>query len=102
MYTLISLASTARYGSFVIAFCLLMSGCNHNTDSLALGTLERDRITLSATANEIITAIHVKEGQWVSRGTPLLELDSSELASRKPHPLELSCQRQHNIKRYAP
>ncbi|NIB39205.1 HlyD family efflux transporter periplasmic adaptor subunit [Pseudomaricurvus alkylphenolicus] len=59
-----------------MAICLLLlAACNQDQQQQALGTVERDRIRLSATAAEVITAIHVSEGQQVSAGTPLLQLD---------------------------
>lgn len=45
--------------------------------SLALGTLERDRVTLSATASELIVAQPVAEGSNVSAGTLLVQLDTT-------------------------
>ena len=61
---------------FVIA--LMLTNCSDSDDgSLALGTLERDRITLSATAAEVITALPVREGNRVSRGDLLVELDNN-------------------------
>ncbi|MDR2215044.1 MAG: HlyD family efflux transporter periplasmic adaptor subunit [Nevskiaceae bacterium] len=51
----------------------------------ALGTLEWDRLSLPSPAAERITAIEVREGQRVSAGTPLLQLEltrtQSELAA---------------------
>lgn len=53
----------------------LLSACNGDTPAQALGTLERDRIVLKATANEIITAQPVLEGTLVAAGTLLVQLD---------------------------
>lgn len=61
---------------------LLVFGAVHYFNSieeenahLALGTLERDRVTLSATAPEIITSQPVAEGSAVTKGTLLVQLD---------------------------
>lgn len=56
---------------------LLTSGCSREPDSQALGTLERDRITLSATSNEIIRQLPVREGQPVHIGDILVKLDDT-------------------------
>lgn len=54
---------------------LLLAGCADTHDSEALGTLERDRIVLKATANEIILSEPVPQGTMVTAGTVLVQLD---------------------------
>ena len=54
---------------------IAVSGCGAGSTPQALGTLERDRIVLKATANEIITSQPVPEGTVVSAGTLLVQLD---------------------------
>jgi HlyD family secretion protein len=54
---------------------LLIAGCAYKSAEEALGTLERDRIVLKATASEIILNEPVPEGTKVSAGTLLVELD---------------------------
>ncbi|MEZ5502732.1 MAG: ATP-binding cassette domain-containing protein [Halioglobus sp.] len=54
---------------------LLVAGCADKNANEALGTLERDRIVLKATASEIITAEPVPEGTMVAAGTLLVQLD---------------------------
>lgn len=44
---------------------------------LALGTLERDRVTLAATAAELIVSQPVEEGSHVEAGTLLVQLDTT-------------------------
>lgn len=44
---------------------------------LALGTLERDRVTLAATAAELIVSQPVTEGSHVEPGTLLVQLDTT-------------------------
>jgi HlyD family secretion protein len=56
---------------------LLLAGCVDQKPSEALGTLERDRIILKATADEIILAEPVQEGTMVTAGTLLVQLDDS-------------------------
>ncbi|GAB3343280.1 HlyD family secretion protein [Marilutibacter aestuarii] len=48
----------------------------------ALGTLERDRITLPAPAAERIVAIDVREGQVVRAGERILQLETTRTRSR--------------------
>lgn len=45
--------------------------------SIALGTVERDRVTLAATAAEIITSEPIAEGSSVTAGTLLVQLDTT-------------------------
>ncbi len=52
-----------------------LCGCKDTSLHQALGTLERDRVVLKATANEVITALPIKEGQTVTAGTLLVQLD---------------------------
>jgi len=61
-----------------LAVLFLLSACTEQDDSRqALGTLERDRVTLSATAAEVITALPVPEGSAVAEGDLLVQLDSA-------------------------
>ncbi|WP_420028997.1 HlyD family secretion protein [Photobacterium halotolerans] len=62
---------------FMVLTLLLLVGCDNRPSSLALGTLERDRITLTATANEIIRDMPVAEGQPVQAGEVLVRLDTT-------------------------
>jgi HlyD family secretion protein len=54
---------------------LLLASCANKSANEALGTLERDRIVLKATANEIILEEPVPEGTKVTAGTLLVQLD---------------------------
>ena len=64
-------------GALLGCAILLLAACSQNADTLALGTLERDLIRLSATASEIITEVYVDEGGRVKQGDLLLQLDNS-------------------------
>lgn len=61
---------------------LLLAGCTDDSAHEALGTLERDRIILKATAGEIITAEPVAEGTMVTAGTLLVQLDDTRQQAR--------------------
>lgn len=60
----------------IILPLLVLFGCTPQENTQALGSLERDRISLTATANEIIEQIDVQEGQAVHQGDVLLTLSS--------------------------
>lgn len=62
--------------TIILFFPLLLAGCMREPSSQALGTLERDRVTFSATANEIIRDLPVREGNTVKQGDVLVRLDS--------------------------
>jgi len=58
----------------IVAF---LGACGDRRGSQALGTLERDRITLKATAAEIVAARPVREGSQVKAGDLLIQLDDT-------------------------
>jgi HlyD family secretion protein len=53
-----------------------LAGCTSSEPSLLLGTLERERVTVTAQATERITRIDVAEGDDVHAGDPILSLDA--------------------------
>jgi HlyD family secretion protein len=62
--------------ALVIGVVVFLVNRNKATEPrLALGTLERDRVTLAATAPELITQQPVVEGSAVSKGMLLVQLD---------------------------
>ncbi len=50
--------------------------CSESSERLALGTLERDRIAHTATANEVVVELPVAAGTEVTKGTLLVKLDT--------------------------
>lgn len=62
--------------SIAALLTLLLSACTPDAPPQALGTLERDRITFSATSNEIIRELPVAEGDPVKMGDVLVKLDT--------------------------
>ena len=62
--------------SIASLLALLLSACSAENPPQALGTLERDRITFSATSNEIIRELPIAEGEHVKVGDVLVKLDS--------------------------
>ena len=63
---------------FLAGLSLFLLGCSDDETATILGTLERDRITLRATASEIITEINVQQGMMVEPGQKILQLDNSK------------------------
>ena len=53
-----------------------MGGCSDESADVIVGTLERDRLELTAETNEPIVAVLVKEGDAVQAGAVLLQLDA--------------------------
>ncbi len=68
----------------VLSMSLLLAACVDD-GGIAVGTLERDRIELIASVSEVITEIHVREGDVVARGDLLMQQDvrisAAELAA---------------------
>ena len=69
-----------RNAWMALAF-LLLAACDPAPPA-ALGTLERDRISLPAPVSERIAAIAVREGDRVAAGDTLLELESARSDAR--------------------
>lgn len=59
-----------------------LQGCGSERGNTALGTIERDRISLVASAAEIIIAQPVEEGTFVKQGTLLVQLDERRQNAR--------------------
>ncbi|WP_204112419.1 HlyD family secretion protein [Shimia biformata] len=55
----------------------LLDSCKGGDDGLALGIVERERVTHIATMSEIITELPVEEGSEVERGDVLVRLDDT-------------------------
>ncbi|MGL5390332.1 MAG: HlyD family secretion protein, partial [Shewanella sp.] len=60
---------------------LFLLGCNDAAPRV-FGTVERDRLTLTAPVGELISQIYVAEGAKVLAGAPLLELDATSAKAR--------------------
>lgn len=63
-----------RHISVVAVLALSIAACTSETPH-ALGTLEYDRVTLPAPTSERIARIDVREGQRVTAGQPLMQLE---------------------------
>lgn len=61
---------------------LILTACDDRPQNIALGTLERDRIAHTATTNEVVTELPVKQGSQVTKGTVLVKLDDTLQAAQ--------------------
>jgi HlyD family secretion protein len=57
---------------------LLLAACTPDEGTVALGSLERDRVALTATAAEVLVDLPVAQGTFVEKGTVLARLDPTE------------------------
>ncbi|GAB2646923.1 HlyD family secretion protein [Vibrio panuliri] len=64
---------------------ITLAACTPIEKEKALGTLERDRVTFSATANEIIRELPIKEGSIVGKGDVLVRLDNKNQQALLAH-----------------
>ena len=55
---------------------VIACGCDTQPPAQALGTIERDRVTLTATSSEVITHLPIREGEQVQIGDVLVQLDT--------------------------
>lgn len=64
----------------IVLFVIVSSlfGCEDVPSQIALGTLERDRIAHTATANEVIIDLPLEQGVHVSKGDVLVQLDTRQ------------------------
>jgi HlyD family secretion protein len=65
-----------------LAVVLQMAGCDRESSTFMVGTLERDRIELKVESNEPIVSIHVADGQKVTPGTLVLAQDPARAEAR--------------------
>ena len=61
----------------IAALPAVLDRCSGTDTSVALGVLARDRVALTATANEIVVDLPVAEGTLVKAGDTLVQLDDS-------------------------
>ncbi|MEX0349375.1 MAG: HlyD family secretion protein [Paracoccaceae bacterium] len=62
----------------------ILDRCSGSDTSVALGVLARDRVALTATANEVVVDLPVAEGTLVQAGDTLVQLDGT-LQTAKLH-----------------
>lgn len=64
--------------ALIISISSMLAACTGEEGNVALGTLERDRVALTATANEVLIELPVAQGTFVQKGTVLAQLDPAE------------------------
>ncbi len=62
----------------IIIAIFLTSSCTTENERLALGSLERNRISQTATKSEIVVSQPIKPGSFVKKGTLLVQLDNTQ------------------------
>ncbi len=63
---------------FISVILIFICACEKNQEHIALGTIERDRIALTATVNEVVVELPVAQGTKVEKGTLLVRLDDTQ------------------------
>ncbi|WP_108945000.1 HlyD family secretion protein [Shewanella halifaxensis] len=61
----------------IVSVLFLLTACDSGSTSMALGSLERQRIALTATTNEVVVSLPVAQGSQVTQGTVLVQLDDT-------------------------
>lgn len=61
----------------VFSLAVMLLGCNNDSQHLALGTLERDRIAHTAVTNEVVIELPVLAGSMVTKGMLLVRLNDT-------------------------
>jgi len=73
---------TVVHLSWVLLAAGALAACQRNAPVGVVGTLEWDRVELTADAAESIVAIEVREGEAVAAGQTLLQLDARRVQAR--------------------
>lgn len=79
------------------AVLVLLAACARQSPPPAVGTLERHRFEIAATAAEQIIAMPVREGQAVKQGDVVAQLDASSLAANRASVAAQSSQATHRL-----
>ena len=80
-----------------IATLVLLPACTREQSAPAVGTLERHRFEIAATAAEQIVAMPVREGQAVKQGELVAQLDSGSLAANRASLAAQASQLRHRL-----
>jgi HlyD family secretion protein len=80
-----------------IVALILAAACSRDSRTPAVGTIERHRFEIAATAAELILAMPVREGQVVRQGELVAQLDSGSLAANRASVAAQVSQLQHRL-----
>jgi len=75
----------------------LLAACGREQRAPAVGTLERHRFEIAATAAEQIVAMPVREGQAVKQGDVVAQLDGGSLAANRASVAAQASQLKHRL-----
>ncbi|MBS0388778.1 MAG: biotin/lipoyl-binding protein, partial [Proteobacteria bacterium] len=75
----------------------MLAACAREQQAPAVGTLERHRFEIAATAAEQIVAMPVREGQAVKQGELVAQLDSGSLAANRASVAAQANQLRHRL-----
>tara|TARA_R110002153_G_scaffold99102_1_gene234337 strand:+ start:26575 stop:27546 length:972 start_codon:yes stop_codon:yes gene_type:complete len=89
-----------KYVIVILATLLACLGCEDDSPSLALGTLERDRIAHTATANEVVVALPIARGARVNVGDVLVQLDNRQQSALTVKAQAYVAEAQANLEKY--
>src|ERR1700704_735299 len=88
--------SALRVGLAVVVV-ILAAACSRDARTPAVGTIERHRFEIAATATEQILAMPVREGQVVKQGELVAQLDGGSLAANRASVAAQVSQLQHRL-----
>jgi HlyD family secretion protein len=88
---------TALRASCVCVAATLLAACSRHQQASAVGTLERHRFEIAATAAEQIVAMPVREGQAVRQGELVAQLDGGSLAANRASVAAQASQLRHRL-----
>ena len=80
-----------------LGLAALLSACTRDGGVPAVGTIERHRFEIAATATEQIIAMPVREGQAVRQGEVVAELDGGSLAANRASVAAQASQLRHRL-----
>ena len=80
-----------------LSLAALLSACARDGSVPAVGTIERHRFEIAATATEQIVAMPVREGQAVRQGELVAELDGGALAANRASVAAQASQLRHRL-----
>ncbi len=91
------MTKSAPQRCLILGVVVLASACSHDTQIPAVGTIERHRFEIAATATEQIIAMPVQEGQVVKQGDLVAQLDGGSLAASRASVAAQVNQLQHRL-----
>jgi len=91
------MSTTSLHRYLLLSTLLAASACSRDTHVPAVGTIERHRFEIAATANELIIAMPVQEGQTVRQGELVAQLDGGSLSANRASIAAQVSQLQHRL-----